>query len=302
VLVVSLLLVAGVTAVLNLDTSVFFLTPVLLHLARARATDEAPFLYGAVFMSNAASLFLPGSNLTNLIVLHGEHVSGLTFLARMWPGAVVAVLTTIGVLLVAFRASFDAATGQESQPAAPGWRLRGVGAPAVLVATALVLLLSSPAVLVLATGVAAVLAARTTRSRILAAVDVRVLGLLFVLATVLGGVGRWWGGPDTLFDSLGRWQTAASAAVAAVGVNNLPAAVLLTPDPPLHGRALLLGLNIGPNLAVTGSLSALLWLRVARSLGARPSAVTYSRVGIVLAPLTLAASLAALWLVAPGRI
>jgi arsenical pump membrane protein len=77
--------------------------------------------------------------------------------------------------------------------------------------------------------------------------------------------------------------------------------VLLTPDPPLHGRALLLGLNIGPNLAVTGSL-ALLWLRVVRSLGARPSAATYSRVGIVLAPLTLAASLAALRFVAPGRI
>ena len=85
-------------------------------------------------------------------------------------------------------------------------------------------------------------------------------------------------------------------------MNNLPAAVLLTPDPPLHGRALLLGLDIGPNLAVTGSLSALLWLRVARSLGATPSAKTYSRIGVVLAPLTLAAALAALWLVSPGGI
>jgi hypothetical protein len=41
---------------------------------------------------------------------------------------------------------------------------------------------------------------------------------------------------------------------------------------------------------------------VARSLGAQPSAKTYSRVGVVLAPLTLAAALAALWLVAPGRL
>ena len=53
-LVASLGLVAVVTAVLNLDTSVFFLTPVLLQLARHRGIDEAPFLYGTVFMSNAA--------------------------------------------------------------------------------------------------------------------------------------------------------------------------------------------------------------------------------------------------------
>jgi arsenical pump membrane protein len=299
VFTIALGFVALVTAILNLDTSVFFLTPVLLHLARARGIDEEPFLYGAVFMSNAASLFLPGSNLTNLIVLHGEHVSGLAFFERMWSAALVSVLTTIAVLLVAFHRSF----GRPAAPALEPQRARfGVGAAAVLVSTVLVLVLASPAIPVLVVGVVAILAARTVRARVLAAVDVRVLGALFILATALGGLGRWWGGPANLFDSLGRWQTGALAALAAVGLNNLPASVLLTPHTPLHGRALLLGLNIGPNLAITGSLSALLWLRVARSLGARPSAKTYSRVGIVLAPVTLAASLAALWLVAPGNL
>ena len=299
VFVTALVLVAIVTAVLNLDTSVFFLTPVLLHLARTRGLDEAPFLYGAVFMSNAASLFLPGSNLTNLIVLHGEHVSGATFFARMWPAASVSVVITIAVLLVAFRHSLRAA----GRPSVDRLRARfGVGAAAVLAATVLVLVLASPALPVLILGVAATLAARTTRVRVLAAIDVRVLVLLFGLATLLGGIGRRWGALDAFFDSLGRWQTSALAALAAVGLNNLPAAVLLTPNPPAHGRALLIGLNIGPNLAVTGSLSALLWLRVARSLGAEPSIRTYSRIGIFLAPLTIAAALAALWLVAPGGV
>ena len=55
-LVVALGLVALVTAVLNLDTSVFFLTPVLVHLARRRDLDERGFLYGAVFMSSSASV------------------------------------------------------------------------------------------------------------------------------------------------------------------------------------------------------------------------------------------------------
>jgi arsenical pump membrane protein len=87
-----------------------------------------------------------------------------------------------------------------------------------------------------------------------------------------------------------------------VCLNNLPASVLLTPHAPAHPRALLIGLNLGPNLAVTGSLSAYLWLRVARNLGARPSARVYSSVGVVLVPLSLAAALGALWLAAPGRL
>jgi arsenical pump membrane protein len=61
-----------------------------------------------------------------------------------------------------------------------------------------------------------------------------------------------------------------------------------------HPHALLLGLDLGPNLAVTGSLSAVLWLQAARSVGARASIATYSRVGLLLVPLTLASSLAAL--------
>src|SRR5262249_2220005 len=52
---------AAVTAVLNLDTAVVFVTPVLLHAARRRGCDERPFLYGALFMANGASLLLPGS-------------------------------------------------------------------------------------------------------------------------------------------------------------------------------------------------------------------------------------------------
>lgn len=68
-LVYLLVLIAVVTVVLNLDTSVVFLTPIVLHAARSRRLDERAFLYGSVFMTNSASLLLPGSNLTNLLVL-----------------------------------------------------------------------------------------------------------------------------------------------------------------------------------------------------------------------------------------
>jgi arsenical pump membrane protein len=125
---------------------------------------------------------------------------------------------------------------------------------------------------------------------------------LFLVAVALGTLGRHWHGPASLLDSAGRAGTAAIGAVAAVCVNNLPASVLLAPTLPAHPRALLIGLNLGPNLAVTGSLSALLWLRVARSLGATPSIGRYSRLGVVVVPVSIAAALAALWLAAPGNL
>jgi arsenical pump membrane protein len=298
--VLALCLVAVVTAILNLDTSVFFLTPVLLHLARARGGNELPYLYGAVFMSNASSLYLPGSNLTNLIVLHHEHVSGAAFLSRMWAAAIAASVVTAVLLVFAFRRELgEANRDRELEPAAP--RL-GLGAAAVAVSTVLVVVLTSPALPVLVVGLITVALSRVPRARLLAAVDVRMLAGLFALAVALGTLGRAWRGPERLLDSLDRWQSAGFGALASIGLNNLPAAVLLTPDPPPHPRALLLGLNLGPNLAVTGSLSALLWLRVARSLGARPSVRRYSQLGLLIVPLSLGAAVATLWLVAPGRL
>ena len=74
---------AVVTAVLNLDTAVVFVTPIIVHAARQRDCDERPFLYGALFMANGASLLLPGSNLTNLIVLAHTRLSGAAF-ALTW--------------------------------------------------------------------------------------------------------------------------------------------------------------------------------------------------------------------------
>src|SRR5438034_3129669 len=93
-LLALLALVAVVTAVLNLDTSVVFLTPVLVHAARRRGLDEQPFLYGSVFMANSASLLLPGSNLTNLPVLRGDPENGLAFAAGMLPAWIAACTIT----------------------------------------------------------------------------------------------------------------------------------------------------------------------------------------------------------------
>jgi arsenical pump membrane protein len=282
-LLALLALVAVVTAVLNLDTSVVFLTPVLVHAARQRRLDERPFLYGSVFMANAASLLLPGSNLTNLLVLRSDPQPGAAFAAQMLPAWIAACTVTAAFLALAFR--LEDGTSDELEP--PPLRL-GLGAAATLIAATLVVALPNAALPVLAVGLTAA-AVRRLRPEL----DARALALLFALAVALGSIARLWHAPAHFLDGSGTWTAAGIGVVASVLVNNLPAAVLLSAQPAAHPDALLLGLDLGPNLAVTGSLAAVLWLHTARSVDAKPSISTYTRLGLLLVPLTLAATLGA---------
>jgi arsenical pump membrane protein len=117
---------------------------------------------------------------------------------------------------------------------------------------------------------------------------------LFGVAVALGALGRLWAGPAVFLSHLDLWGTAAVAAVSSVLVNNLPAASLLAARPPSHPFALLVGLNLGPNLFATGPLAWLLWLRVARDAGAHPSIVRASRIGALAVPFSMAAAVALL--------
>jgi arsenical pump membrane protein len=289
------ILIGLVTAVLNLDTSVAFLTPVLVYTARSRGEDEAALLYGCVLLSNAGSLFLPGSNLTNLIVLGHRHLSGSAFLARMWAPALAALVVTAIVVAAFERHSFRATSTEPERPERPAL---GLGLLAVGLAVGLVLALSSPALPVAAVGVAVTavrLASHKDHPRHVAQVlGVPVLVGLFGVAVALGTLGRAWSGPATLLSHLGSWGTALFAAATSVVVNNLPAASLLSARAPEHPFSLLVGLNLGPNLFATGSLAWLLWLRTARSAGADPSIARASRIGAVAVPLSMAAALALL--------
>ncbi|HTT92426.1 MAG TPA: SLC13 family permease [Acidimicrobiales bacterium] len=291
----AVLLIATVTTLLNLDTSVAFLTPILVYTARSRGEGEAPLLYGCILLANAGSLLLPGSNLTNLIVLGEVHLSGGQFFRHMAPPGIAAILVTAVVVGVVHHRSLRAtATVGENA----GQPVFGVGLVAIAAATVLVLVLRSPALPVAAVGVAAVaIKARNWPGQARRALE--VLGLpiligLFGIAVALGTLGRAWSGPAELLHHLDTWATAAVAALLAVLVNNLPAASLLASRPPPRPFALLIGLNIGPNLFITGSLAWALWWRAARTAGARPTVSAAARVGLVAAPLAIAAALAIL--------
>ena len=309
----ALLLDAVVTAVLNLDTAVVFLTPVLVFAARRRRVAVEPFLYGCVFMANASSLFLPGSNLTNLLVLdaHGGgcrgELRGEDVPARdhrgggdRGRGRGIRFRRHLRPQPVPRRGRVDRATRSADAATAPTPRRRSSSAPASLATVAAVVLVlvvrrHATALAVLAVGLLAT-AVELAPPRIDLADVWRVLGLpslaaAFVLTVALGTLARHWDGPAELIGGASGPETAGLAAISTVFVNNLPSAALYSAHAVDHSRMLLLGLNVGPNLAVTGALSALLWFRAAREVDARPSLLEFSRRGVPLALVAMAAAI-----------
>ena len=151
----SAVLVVLVTTLLNLDTSVTFLTPVLVYAGRSRGAGQvAPLIYACLLLSNAGSLLLPGSNLTNLIVLGHLHLSGRDFLDHMALPALAAAAVTTLVVGAVYHRALRTTIVSTTQPERP---VLGVGLVAVAVVTVLVVALRAPALPVAAVGVAAVL-------------------------------------------------------------------------------------------------------------------------------------------------
>jgi arsenical pump membrane protein len=306
-------LVALVSAVLNLDTAAAFVTPVLVHMARVQrrgTRGTAPLLYGSLLVCNAGSLLLPGSNLTNIIVAGRLHLVGAQFFWHMAPAWVVALVLTVLVVGLWHRRDLrpqrlnGGTAGTEprlehrtaSQISSAG--MLRMATFAVVAAALAIVVLRNAALPVVAIGILAAGVAiwryGLGGSEVLGSVQPAVLLGLFGAAVALGTVGRASDIPARLLEHAGSLATAGIGALASVLVNNLPAASLLAARIPPHPYPLLVGLDIGPNLFVTGSLSALLWLRSAREAGAEPSLRYSTALGVIAAPLAIVGSVGVL--------
>lgn len=146
----------------------------------------------------------------------------------------------------------------------------------------------------------------TTVRRTLAAADVLFCGFVLALAVVVaavshGPIGRALGEHLPHESTLvGLLVVAAAAAVISNLVNNLPATLLLlaalgTHAPPPLILAMLLGVNVGPNLTYVGSLAIMLWRRASAAAGAAPQLRVYTLLGVLTVPATLCLSVLALW-------
>ncbi|NNN02526.1 MAG: hypothetical protein HKL87_00765 [Acidimicrobiaceae bacterium] len=290
VFVVVMVACALVTATLNLDTAVVFMTPVAIETARRRGTDEVIFAYASVMMANAASTLLLGSNLTNLLVAAPEGLSGGSFTRALVLPWVVSVIATTAVAILWRPRGLRGRHRLEPQERV-GLRV-GPGVVATFLALVSVLLLPQPAlvVLVLGLGVQALESLRESRvrwSQILAVANPTLLLPLFGLAVAVGWLGRVWLGPAHWLDHASVVETVGATAVGSVLINNLPAASLLAGHHVAHPLAAILGLDLGPNLFVTGALSSLLWWRIVTAHGVRPSLTRLTTLGVMTGVVTL---------------
>jgi arsenical pump membrane protein len=302
---------AVTTAVLSLDATVVLLTPVVFATAARLEVRARPHLYACTHLSNSGSLLLPVSNLTNLLAFAASGLSFGRFAALMalpWLGV-------IGTEYVVFRRFFAADLAVVGRPVHDG------DAPEVPVFTlAVVAATLAGFVLASAAGVnpawaalagVAVLGARALAQRrtsvpaLARAADAPfllfVLSLGIVVQAVTGnGLGsalRPLVPAGTSLPAL--LGVAALAAALANVINNLPAVLILlplaAPAGPAAILAVLLGVNIGPNLTYTGSLATLLWRRVLRQHGSGPSLWEFTRLGLLTVPAGLAIAVLALW-------
>ncbi|RSN57854.1 arsenic transporter [Streptomyces sp. WAC 04229] len=305
----------AVTAVLSLDATAVLLTPVVLATASRAGARARPHVYATAHLSNSASLLLPVSNLTNLLAFTASGLSFTRFAALM----ALPWLAAIAVEYAVFRRFFRADLEEPADPPAPGAAARAT--PAVprftVVVVALTLAgfaLSSPVGLdpswaalagVLVLGLRALARRHVTPREMVGAASplfcVFVLALGVVVEAVVtggpaSGLGRLLPDGDSLPALLG---VAAVAAVLANVVNNLPAVLALlplaAPAGPAHVLAVLIGVNLGPNLTYVGSLATLLWRRILHRHGIEVSLARFTLLGLLTVPATVAASTVALW-------
>lgn len=288
--VVTMLAVAVVSAVLNLDSAIVFMTPVALNAARAKGSDETAFIFGTVFMANSASLLLIGSNLTNILVIGNTSTSPAHFSARMALPWVVSVSVVIGVVLVWRWRPLTAPLSREVRSAATF--TAGPGVLATVLAIVLMIVVRRPALEIFAAGVICQLFSlwreRGRRWReVLRVVSPVTLATLFVVAVAVGLLARHWLAPSHFMAHANVATTTLVATLSALTINNLPAASLFAAHAVAHPYALLLGLDVGPSCLITGALSSLLWRRIVAREGERVSLRTFSSVGLVVTVVTI---------------
>jgi arsenical pump membrane protein len=302
---------AVITAALSLDATVVLLTPVVLTTVRRLRAPVRPHAYATAHLANAASLLLPVSNLTNLLAFHAANVSFVEFTLLMTLPWLAAVGTVYVVFRVFFRRDLSVEPDPQHDEPAPPTPVFAL----VVVALTLIGFVVAEAVGVApawaALAGAAVMAVRSLARRHTSAADIvraaNVPFLVFVLAlgvvvqaVMRNGVSARMG---ALLPSgsglLALLGFAALAAVLANIVNNLPATLVLVPlvapVGPAAVLAVLIGVNIGPNLTYVGSLSNLLWRSVLRRYDVSASVGEYTRLGLFTVPTSLVAAVLALW-------
>jgi len=304
-----------VTVLLSNDATAIVLTPAVYAATRAAGATPLPYLFVCAFIANAASFVLPISNPANLVVF-GERMPHLIEWLRQFAlPSVASIVVTYVVLRLTQSRALKAETIERRVPKpklSRGGKLTayGVGAVAIvlLTASALDVQLGLPTfVCGVVTAGAVLILSRQSPWPVVRGVSWSVLPLvagLFVMVEALTRIGAIGHLSEMLHGAVAQsvpgtaWATGIITAVADNIANNLPVGLVAGSvaasdhlPPPVIG-AMLIGVDLGPNLSVTGSLATILWLVALRRDKIEVSAWHFLKLGLLVTPPALVAALA----------
>jgi arsenical pump membrane protein len=310
-----------VTAFLSNDATAVVMTPAVYAATRAAQVEPLPYLFICAFVANAASFVLPIANPANLVVFGGQMPALSEWLRYFIGPSLVAILATYVVLRLTQRPALDAKVAgiKDAPPLQLGGKLAAIG-----IALTVVVLLSASASgwpLGLPTFCAGasltttvLVMARQSPLPILRDLSWGVLPLvagLFVLVAGLNQTGVLSALARNLHDAAAAspqatsWVAGIVVAVASNLVNNLPAGLVAAAAshaaqvPTQVAGAILIGVDLGPNLSATGSLATILWLIALRREGENVTALGFLRYGLFVMPPALVLSLLTLSAISP---
>jgi arsenical pump membrane protein len=294
----------AVTALLSNDGTIVLLTPAVLAIAARARIAALPLLYACAFVANAASFVLPISNPANLVVFRHLPPLGAWLAAFALPSA-AALLCTYAVLRVLFRAQLRGVLPKivDVRPLSPA----GKAALATVSVSAALLVLSAAlerpiGATAFGAGAASMLivALFDRRGTVRIAREapwsiIPLVAALFVIVRALDESGALRNAlhflhyAGTLPAVAANMLTGGAVTLGDALLNNLPAGVLAryslaaagVPDHIVH--ATLIGVDLGPNLSITGSLATLLWLMMLRRDGIEVTGKQFLRIGVLVA-------------------
>ena len=308
-----------VTVFMSNDATAVVLTPAVFAAAKKARLEPLPYLFICAFVANAASFVLPISNPANIVLYGGHMPQLLAWLKSFTLPSIVSIVVTYLLLRWRMRRALagqvDGVPERRTLPRSAGVALAGIvlTALALIAASYFDVRLGWPAAIGgTLTAVAVLVIERASPWPVIRHVSWSVIPLvagLFVLVRAIEGTG--------LIDSVTRELIAlvqhsealaaavagGSIAIASNLMNNLPvgliaASVLTHAQPPLAVTdAALIGVDLGPNLSITGSLATILWLLAIRRDGEHVDFWRFLKVGALVMPPALVLAIAARLLV-----
>ena len=303
----------AVTVFLSNDATAVVLTPAILAAVRKAKVQPLPYLFACAFIANAASFLLPISNPANLVVFHDAMPPLGRWLLAFGVPCVFSIVVTFCILCWVFRKELarkiDHTVEASSLTSNGKLVLAGVVVmiAVLLAASSFGLNLGLPTCLAAVAVVALVCVKERANPLALSrGISWEMLALvagLFIMVDAMESIGAmrhteaWLAWAQHLGLVAGQFVTGFAVGLANNLVNNLPLGLIAgstvhvaRANGPI-ADAVLIGVDLGPNLSVTGSLATILWLIALRKENIEVSFWDFFKVGVVAMPLAMLASL-----------